>query len=109
MFQEAYGFRPSGPNYNDVLKHGIYAKDLNGDSLEQLTDALIAELEITLVVSNYWEVEVGGNSNMRTIYPYFGDSEVDARAAFLLWADRDHPTVMRCNDVLVAEHKPGAE
>ncbi len=50
LFQEAYGFRPNGANAKDTHKHGIYAKDLNGDSLEPLTLALMAELEITLQI-----------------------------------------------------------
>jgi hypothetical protein len=50
LFQEAFGFRPNGPNERDVIKHGIYAKDLNGDSLEILTPALIERLGITLEI-----------------------------------------------------------
>lgn len=50
LFQEAFGFRPNGPNATDTLKHGIYAKDLNGDSLEILTPELLASLEITLEI-----------------------------------------------------------
>lgn len=38
LFQESFGFRPNGPNKKDKLNHGIYAKDLNGDSLEELTE-----------------------------------------------------------------------
>ena len=49
LFQEAFGFRPNGPRAGkrdngeprDPIGHGIYAKDLNGDSLEQLTPELI--------------------------------------------------------------------
>jgi hypothetical protein len=52
LFQEAFGFRPSGPNSKDVQKHWIYAKDLNGDSLQPLTAELVAELEITLEIEN---------------------------------------------------------
>lgn len=48
LFQEAYGFRPNGANASDKIKHGIYAKDLNGDCLDLLTPELLAELEITL-------------------------------------------------------------
>ncbi len=48
LFCEAYGFRPNGPNSRDKLKHGIYAKDLNGESLDMLTEELVGELEITL-------------------------------------------------------------
>mgnify|MGYP003533077105 CR=1 FL=1 len=50
LFQEAFGFRPSGPNVKDTHKHGIYSKDLNGDALEMLTPELIAELEISLEI-----------------------------------------------------------
>lgn len=50
-WQETYGFRPNGPNASDKLKHGIYAKDLNGDSLEILTPELAQELELTVEVS----------------------------------------------------------
>ena len=48
LFCEAYGFRPSGRNSTDALKHGIYAKDLNGDFLEPLTDILAVELGMNL-------------------------------------------------------------
>jgi hypothetical protein len=52
LFCEAYGFRPNGPNAKDKLRHGIYAKDLNGDSLDTLTAEFIAELEITLQIED---------------------------------------------------------
>lgn len=52
LFCEAYGFRPNGPNSKDTVKHGIYSKDLNGDSLERLTPELLAELEITLDIQD---------------------------------------------------------
>ena len=48
LFQESFGFRPNGPNKRDTLNHGIYSKDLNGDSLDRLTPELLADLEITL-------------------------------------------------------------
>jgi hypothetical protein len=51
LFQEAYGFRPNGPNGRDKIGHGIYAKDLNGDSLELLTTDLAADLGITLGIT----------------------------------------------------------
>lgn len=54
LFQENYGFRSNGPNKTDVLNHGIYSKDLNGDYLDRLTPELLAELEITLDIQN-WE------------------------------------------------------
>ena len=50
LFQEAYGFRPNGPNERDTLQHGIYAKDLNGDSMNRLTHRLLEELGITLTI-----------------------------------------------------------
>lgn len=52
LFQEAFGFRPSGPNAKDTIKHGIYAKDLNGDALDILTPSLLEELGITLEISD---------------------------------------------------------
>ena len=50
LFQESFGFRPNGANSKDTQKHGIYAKDLNGDSLELLTAELLARLKITLQI-----------------------------------------------------------
>ncbi len=47
-WQEAYGFRPNGPNTSDKVSHGIYAKDPNGGYLDLLTDALAEELQINL-------------------------------------------------------------
>jgi len=52
LFQESFGFRPNGPRVSDTLKHGIYARDLNGDSLELLTPELIAHLEIALEITD---------------------------------------------------------
>jgi hypothetical protein len=51
LFQEAFGFRNNGPNKHDKLNHGIYAKDLNGDSLDRLTAEMVAELGIVLDIS----------------------------------------------------------
>jgi hypothetical protein len=50
-FQEGFGFRPNGPNETDVLKHGIYSKDLNGDYLDPLTPELVKELGIVLDIT----------------------------------------------------------
>ena len=58
LFCEAYGFRPNGPRAGkwdngeprDPIGHGIYAKDLNGDSLEELTPELAKELGIELEI-----------------------------------------------------------
>jgi hypothetical protein len=49
IFQEAYGFRPNGPNVSDKFHHGIYAKDLNGDSLTKLTPSLLEHLKLVLI------------------------------------------------------------
>lgn len=48
LFQEAYGFRNNGPNAKDKLNHGIYSKDLNGDSLDVLTPELAKELDLII-------------------------------------------------------------
>ncbi len=47
-WQESYGFRPNGPNTRDTIQHGIYQKDLNGESLDRLTRALADELGIII-------------------------------------------------------------
>ena len=52
LFQEAYGFRPNGPNVRDKIGHGIYAKDLNGDCLDRLTPELVEELRIKLEIKD---------------------------------------------------------
>lgn len=50
-WDEAYGCRPNGQGGPTPDKdRGVYAKDLNGDSLDLLTAELIAELGITLDV-----------------------------------------------------------
>lgn len=50
-WDEAYGYRPNGRGGPTPDKdRGVYAKDLNGDSLDLLTDKLVTELEITLQV-----------------------------------------------------------
>lgn len=53
-WNEAFGFRPNGPNVRDKIGHGIYSKDLNGDSLDVLTPELLKELDIELTVKD-WE------------------------------------------------------
>lgn len=61
LFCEAYGFRPNGPRAGkredgsprDPIGHGIFAKDLNGDSLEELTPKLLAQLGIELEIVNW--------------------------------------------------------
>jgi hypothetical protein len=48
VFQENYGFRPNGPNVHDQFKMGLYQKDLNGESLDLLTDALATRLGLVI-------------------------------------------------------------
>jgi hypothetical protein len=48
LFQEAYGFRPNGARDHSKPMSHIYAKDLNGESLDILTPELVAELGIQL-------------------------------------------------------------
>jgi hypothetical protein len=48
LFQEAFGFRPNGPNARDKQNPGIYSKDLNGDCLDLLTPKMLEDIGITL-------------------------------------------------------------
>lgn len=50
-WQECFGFRGNARKETDGTLSSIYAKDLNGDSLETLTPELLAELEITLNIA----------------------------------------------------------
>jgi hypothetical protein len=52
LFCEGYGFRNSGPNNRDKLNHGIYQKDLNGDSLDPLTPEMLADMGIELTITS---------------------------------------------------------
>jgi hypothetical protein len=54
LFCEGFGFRPNGPSARDTVNHGIYAKDLNGDSLDPLTAEMMEEIGIELVIED-WE------------------------------------------------------
>ena len=49
LFLEAYGFRPNGARSGSTspMSH-IYAKDLNGESLDILTPAMVSDLGIVL-------------------------------------------------------------
>lgn len=49
IFQECHGFRPNGQNSRDVHGHGIYARDLNGESLDLLTPKLLEHLKLVIV------------------------------------------------------------
>ena len=51
IFQESYGFRPNGPNERDIMGHGIYEKDLNGDSLLELTPKRLKSLHLTVIIA----------------------------------------------------------
>jgi len=51
-FDEAYGYRGNGRKMDEGSTSYIYAKDLNGDSLDRLTPALLASLEITLEITD---------------------------------------------------------
>lgn len=106
-FQEAYGFRPNGPNSRDARKHGIYAKDLNGDWLDPLTDELIAELGLVLETTDYWEVEVESHNHLaygRLFWPYSGASEAEARAEFEKRVAGDYTVRLSKNGIQVAAH-----
>lgn len=50
LFCEAFGFRNNGANIRDTQKHGIYSKDLNGDSLDRLTADMVADIGIVLTI-----------------------------------------------------------
>ena len=52
LFCEAYGFRPNGARDHKVPMSHIYAKDLNGESLDILTAELVAGLGITLNIQS---------------------------------------------------------
>ena len=49
-WEESYGYRGNGRKMDDGSVSYIYAKDLNGDSLEKLTSELLALLGITLKI-----------------------------------------------------------
>ena len=53
-WQEAYGFRPSGPNHTEGDR-GIFARDLNGDHLDALTQEHMDQYGIKLEVTTDWE------------------------------------------------------
>ena len=55
LFCEAFGFRNNGANARDTHKHGIYSKDLNGDSLDRLTPEMLEDIGIELTITS--EVE----------------------------------------------------
>ena len=52
-FQEAYGFRPNGRNETDVIGHGIYQKDINGEWLVELGREELREQGIKIDVRRH--------------------------------------------------------
>jgi hypothetical protein len=51
-WDESFGYRGNTRKMSDGSLSSIYAKDLNGDSLELLTPELLERLEITLQIEN---------------------------------------------------------
>jgi len=49
-WDESYGYRGNTRRMPDGTLSSVYARDLNGDWLDMLTPALLAELEITLTI-----------------------------------------------------------
>ncbi len=47
-FQEAYGYRPNGPNMRDKYNTGLYARDLNGESLDFISEEIATRFGLTL-------------------------------------------------------------
>lgn len=56
-FDESYGYRGSTRTMPDGTRSSVYAKDLNGDSLDILTPSLVAALDITLQIETPKEPE----------------------------------------------------
>lgn len=55
-WNEAYGHRPNGPGGpTPDVDQGIYAKDVNGDTLDILTQEMLDEWGITLEVTTDWD------------------------------------------------------
>jgi len=52
-FLEGYGFRPNGRNEHDTIGHGIYHRDLNGESLVKLDRESLREQGIKLDVRRH--------------------------------------------------------
>lgn len=56
-WDESYGYRSTCRKMPDGTISSIYAKDLNGDSLERLTPKLAADLELTLYLKLWEELD----------------------------------------------------
>lgn len=50
LFCEAFGFRPNGSGNSNGHKSTVYSKDLNGDSLDVLTQSMLDEWGIELII-----------------------------------------------------------
>ena len=57
VFQENYGFRPNGANATDLICHGLYAKDLNGERMEELTPEMAVHLRLSIEWADAEETE----------------------------------------------------
>lgn len=51
-WDEAYGFRGNGRKEKDGTISSIFAKDLNGDCLDELTPELLLQLKISLQIED---------------------------------------------------------
>jgi len=51
-WEESFGYRGNSRKEEDGSLSSVYWKDLNGDALDRLTPALVAELEITLEIES---------------------------------------------------------
>jgi len=51
-WQEQYGFRNNSPCSTSKHKSSLYAKDLNGESLDLVTPELLERLQIQIVIVN---------------------------------------------------------
>jgi hypothetical protein len=54
-FLEQYGFRPNGPNMSDKLNHGIFQRDLNGESLDQISESELAKRHGITIAWKDWQ------------------------------------------------------
>jgi hypothetical protein len=112
LFQESFGFRPNGPNVRDTHKHGIYSKDLSGDSLDRLTPELLSDLGIVLDIkleaqewkvldTSYFRRRLGSMSNLSTL-EFFGNVTIlrNNTDAFSIIGEGGSLTLSECSDVL---------
>jgi len=107
LFQEGHGFRPNGANSTDKIGHGIYDRDVNGDALDRLTERLSKELNLTITISDFYELEVTTNGNKR--WPHSGESKEEALAAFEEWKAKGHGVKLECNGAVILHHPEANE